>query len=261
MKEGKKIFIIPDAQVREGVPTDHLLAAGRYIVDKQPDIVVCLGDWWDLESLSIYDKPGTQRHEGRRYRRDVVVGNDAMRKLLAPLDEFNKNRTKVEKKKKYKPRMVFCMGNHEHRIERAINHDPAHLEGIISYDDLLLDGWEVFPYMERVKIEGILFSHCFANPFSLMKGNLGGTIDNKIQKIGSSFVMGHQQQIQYGVRNFGDGREAIGIVCGAFYQHHEEYLGRQGNDHFRGCIVLNDTQDGYGDLMVLSLKYLKRKYL
>ena len=247
---GKKIFILPDAQVRPGVPTDHLLAAGKFIVDKKPDIVVVLGDWWDMPSLSSYEKAGTKSFEGRRYKDDCVVGNEAMKLLLSPL----------KRRKKGKPRMVFVLGNHEHRIERAIEADPAHLDGIIGYHDLDLSGWEVHGYQEIVDIEGVLFSHSFVNPDSLLKNVLGGNIDNKMQKIGSSFVMGHQQHLQFGTRSLSSGKQLIGIVAGSYYQHDEDYLGPQGNNHWRGCVMLNEVRDGYGDPMFLSLDYMLRRY-
>lgn len=264
--EGRKIFIIPDTQCKPDIPVDHLLAAGRYLIDKQPDVVVMMGDWYDLPSLSSYEKPGSKSFEGKRYRDDVDAGNKSMKLFLAPMMEYNDSCSR-HKKKQYKPRMVFLMGNHEHRLERAINDDPQKLDGIISYDDFDLDGWEVYPYMEIVDIEGILFSHDFANPYTIMKGSLTGTIDNRLQKIGSSFVQGHCQQILYGERHLpraggtSRSKRLIGIVCGAFYAHDEKYLGPQGNDHFRGCVALNDVRDGAGDIMLLSLEYLRRRYL
>lgn len=259
MSKGKKIYIIPDTQVKADVPTDHILAAGRYIVDKKPDIVVMLGDWWDMPSLSMYEKAGSKYFEGKRYKEDVETGNAAMRLLLEPLDEYNMERRR-QKKRQYNPRLVFLMGNHEQRIQRAIGYDPVKLEGIIGYDDLYLDEWEVHDYQEIVDIEGILFSHNFVNPFSLTKGMLSGTIDNKLQKIGASFVMGHQQVLQFGTRHLSSGQQYIGIVAGAYYQHEEAYMGPQGNHHWRGCAVLNDVHDGYGDPMFLSLDYMLRRY-
>jgi len=257
---GKKIFILPDAQVKTGVDTSHLLAAGRYIVDKKPDIVVCLGDFFDMPSLSSYEQPGSKSFEGRRYKDDVDVGNVAMQLLLSPLKEYNDTRSKY-KEKKYQPRMVFLMGNHEERIGRAINDNPAHLDGIIGYSDLDLKDWEVYEYQEIVEIEGILFSHCFVNPYSLMKNVLGGTIDSKLQKIGQSFCMGHQQHLQFGTRCLPLGKQLIGVVAGSFYSHDEDYAGKQGNYIWRGCVVLNDTKNGFGDIMTLSLDYMKRRYL
>lgn len=258
--QGKKIFIIPDAQVKDGVDTSHILAAGRYIIDKQPEVVVCLGDFWDMPSLSSYEKVGSKSFEGRRYKNDIDSGNNAMRILLSPLNEYNEAKSR-HKEKKYKPRMVFLMGNHENRIGRAINDNPAHLDGIIGYSDLDLQGWEQYEYQEIVDIEGILFSHNFVNPYSLTKNVVAGTIDNKLQRIGNSFVMGHQQVLQFGTRHLSSGKQMLGIVAGAYYSHDEAYMGLQGNHHWRGCVVLHDTKDGYGDPMFLSLEYIKRKYL
>ena len=51
-----KICVIPDCQIKEGVPTEHLEWAGQYIADKKPDVIVNIGDFWDMPSLSSYDK-------------------------------------------------------------------------------------------------------------------------------------------------------------------------------------------------------------
>ena len=109
-----KICVIPDCQIKEGVPTEHLTWAGQYIADKKPDVIVNIGDFWDMPSLSSYDK-GRKDFEGRRYTKDVQAGNDAMDLLLAPIKK-EINRQKRNKKKAWKPRMVFTIGNHEHRI-------------------------------------------------------------------------------------------------------------------------------------------------
>ena len=128
-----KIAIIPDTQVKPDVPLDHLLYAGKYIADKKPDVIVHLGDHWDMESLCSYDK-GKKSFEGRRYKKDVDAGNLAMDLFLQPI-KAEKERLKVNKKKQWKPRMVFTIGNHEQRIERCIENDAV-LEDCIGYSDL-----------------------------------------------------------------------------------------------------------------------------
>ena len=50
-----KHLIIPDCQIRAGDNFDFLRAIGNYIVRKQPDVIVNLGDFADLPSLSSYD--------------------------------------------------------------------------------------------------------------------------------------------------------------------------------------------------------------
>lgn len=253
-----RILLLPDTQIKPDVPTNHILAAGRYMADKKPDVVVAIGDWWDMPSLSSYDKKGGRSFEGRRVLADIEAGNDAMDLFLSPLREYNANRRKT-RHKQYNPRMVFCMGNHENRIDRAIEDNPSY-EGLLGYDKLNLKGWEVYDFLDVATIGGVWFSHYFVNTLSLRKGVLAGTIDTKLQKVGNSFVMGHQQTKQYGEHYLNDGTAHVGLVAGAFYQHHEDYMGRQGNHHWRGAVMLNDVRDGMYDPMFLSMDYFLREW-
>jgi len=253
-----RVFFMPDTQVRPNVPVGHLKACMNYIINKKPDVIVMIGDWWDMPSLSSYEKKSSQYFEGKRVIEDIASGNSAMDLFLEPLIKFNKKKRK-NKLKQYKPRMVFCMGNHEHRISRAISADPA-LEGLLSYDMLNLDAWEVHPFLKVVNIEGVLFSHYFVNTLSLKKNVIAGTIDNKLKNIGNSFCMGHQQTLQFGTHYLNDGTAHIGLVAGAFYQHHEDYMGFQGNHHWRGAVMLNELHEGKFDPMFLSIDYFLREW-
>ena len=45
------------------------------------------------------------------------------------------------------------------------------------------------------------------------------------------------------------------------YEHNEDYMGPQGNKHFRGIVMLHEVEpDGSFDMMPVSLRYLKDKY-
>jgi hypothetical protein len=46
-------FVIPDCQVKPGVPIDHIGWIGEYLVERKPSTVICLGDFADMESLSL----------------------------------------------------------------------------------------------------------------------------------------------------------------------------------------------------------------
>ena len=77
-------LVIPDTQVKPGVPTDNIRWIGQYIADTRPDVIVNLGDFWDMPSLSSYDK-GKKTFEGRRYKADIKAGNDAFHLLDDPI--------------------------------------------------------------------------------------------------------------------------------------------------------------------------------
>ena len=153
-----RILIIPDTQVKEGVPTEHLTWAGKAICDYLPDVVVHIGDHADMPSLSSHDVKGSKYFEGLRYQKDIDSAKEGMAKMLKPLRDYQAN-LKKSKKKPYAPRMVMTVGNHENRINRAVNNNPM-LEGLISIDDLNYDhDWEVHPFLQPVFINGVGFSH------------------------------------------------------------------------------------------------------
>lgn len=249
-----KIVVIPDTQVRPGDDLKFLNKLGHYLADKKPDVVVHLGDHWDMPSLSSYDV-GTKSFEGRRYKADIRAGNDGMVELIAPIAEHN-DRQRKNGKKQYKPRMVFLCGNHENRIERAVNSDPK-LDGTIGYQDLYLDDWEVHPFLEVVVIDGVAFSHYFT---SGVLGRPATSAAAQLNKKHMSCVAGHRQGLDIATGNRADGSRITSIICGSCYEAEMDYLGAQGNKHFRGFLVLHDVHEGEFEPMFVSLKYLNAKY-
>lgn len=241
-------------QIKEGDDLEFLTRIGRYIVEKKPDVVVHLGDFVDMESLSSYDV-GKKSFEGRRYTKDIAVAQKAMATLLAPLFEFNHDAKKT-KKKQYKPRLVLCLGNHEQRIQRAIENDPK-LEGLIKYEDLPYQDWEVHDFLKPVFIDGIAYSHYF--PTGVM-GRPATTASAMVSKLHMSCIAGHQQgkQVAYGKRP--DGSTITCIIAGSCYEHNESYLDHQTNNHFRGILMAHQVKNGCFDEMFVSLDYLKERY-
>ncbi len=249
-----KHLIIPDCQVKEGDDLSFLRRIGRYIVEKKPDVVVHLGDFVDMESLSSYDV-GKKSFEGRRYTKDIAIARKAMEELLSPIYEYNFNASK-NKKKQYNPRLVLCLGNHEQRIQRAIENDPK-LEGLIKYDDLPYQDWEIHDFLKPVFIDGIAYSHYF--PTGVM-GRPATTASAMVSKLHMSCIAGHQQgkQVAYGKRP--DGSTITCIIAGSCYEHNEAYLDHQTNNHFRGILMAHQVKNGCFDEMFVSLDYLKERY-
>ena len=251
-----RILVIPDCQVKAGVPLEHLDWAGKAIVDYKPDVVVNLGDFADMPSLSTHDTKGSKYFEGLRYKTDVEVTREAMDKLLAPLRELQAKQ-KRNKEKQYRPRMVMLLGNHENRIDRAVNNNPT-LDGLISTKDLGYEkDWEVYSFLHPVFINGVGFNHYW--PVGAM-GRPASSPAAIISKLHMSCVAGHQQgkQVAYGKR--ADGQSICAIISGSYYMHDESYMDQLSNKHWRGLVVLNEVEDGHFDEMFLSIEYLRRKY-
>lgn len=247
MSAPKRHLLIPDTQVKPGVPTVHFDWIGRAIKDYQPDIVVHLGDHWDFESLSGY--ASAAEVEGKRYEDDVKAGNGALRRLDAAMGKF-------------KGRKVMLRGNHEDRLSRAIAANPKWI-GAIGFHQLADKalGWEVVDYFmgspQPVYIDGISYAHYFANPNTGKP--IGGTITNRLAKIGTTFVQGHVQGYLSGNVQYATGVVRHGIVAGSCYLHDESYKG-VANAHWRGIVVLNEVRAGQFCEMPLTLDYLCRKY-
>ena len=247
--------VIPDVQVAPNRDVSYLTAIGNYIVEKKPDVLICLGDFADMPSLSVYDF-GKRDYEGRRYREDINAAKEAMGVLMAPIIEYNKQALK-NKKRRYHPRMVFTLGNHEDRITRAINTD-AKLDGTISIQDLEYEkyGWEVYDYLDIVLIDGIAYSHFFVT------GVMGRPVTSAralVTKKHMSCVQGHNQKMEIYNEYRADGKMLTGLFAGCCYLHDEGYLGPQGNYYFRGIHMLYEVNDGHFQCHSITLDYLTKR--
>lgn len=255
----KSHLVIPDLQIKPGVPTDHLSWIGRYILEERPTDIIQLGDLADMESLSSYDV-GTIYYEGRRYKQDVEAARHGIKLLDTPVDLFNRHVRRISKKKLYRPDKHILYGNHEHRITRAVEQDPK-LDGFMSLEDLGYEeaGWKTHSFLEPVTIDGVCYSHYFYNQLSGRPYG-GATIESRMKNIGFSFIQGHQQQYLVGCRTLNNGKRIRGLVCGSCYLHDERYRGPQSNGEWRGIFVLHSVRSGDYDLTEVSLDYLCRRY-
>lgn len=251
-----KHMVIPDTQAKPNGSVEHMTWAGKYAIEKKPDVIIHIGDNWDMPSLSVYDV-GKKGFEGRKYVDDIEAGKAAMAAFLKPIKDYNA-KAKRDKKKQYKPRLVFTLGNHEQRIERAIEADRK-LEGLLSYDDFELeaDGWDVIPYLQPIVIDGIAYCHFFT---SGVMGRPCSSARLLLNKKHMSCVMGHVQDRDVAFQRKADGTAMTGIFAGIFYDHDESYLNAQTNGSWSGVWMLHDVNNGSFDEMPVSLSYLRKKY-
>lgn len=246
---GRMHIVIPDMQVCPDKPTDHCEWVGKYIAEKRPDVIINIGDFADMPSLSTYDM-GRKAGEGARYVRDIEAAQEGMERLVAPF----------RKVPRYRPEMHLTLGNHEHRIDRHVESYP-HLEGTLSTNDLAYEdwGWTVHPFLKPVVVDGVAYCHFFPNPFNGKP--IGGSAGNVLKSVMHSYVQGHKQSLEVAtLPNIVTGAQLWGITAGACYPYDFDYKGHTGNHHWRGIVVLNEVEDGNLDPMFVSLKYLEEKY-
>lgn len=241
---------ISDPQIKPNSITDHLEWAGLYVRDKRPDVIIIGGDWWDMSSLSTYDK-GKKKSEGKRIDADLSAGEVGLWRFMKPWWV-----------KGYKPSLRFQYGNHCERLGRYINCN-AETSGILqwpgTFEDILSHyGWHTTPYLKYDFVDGIAYIHYCVNQFTGKP--IGGTVMNRLMKVGFSFTAGHQQMLDLHIMPLGNGVMRRGLVQGAFYINDEDYIPHSGNNCWRGIILKTEVSDGSYNLVEVSIDYLCRKY-
>lgn len=255
----KKLLLVGDPHSSPDTDNRRFDWLGRMILEEEPDVVLCIGDFSDLNSLSSYDK-GKKSAELRRYRNDVGAACDALTRINAPLKTYNETKRNVRKAQRKAPRKIMIMGNHEERINRAVNMAPE-LEGTLSLADLKYQeyGWEVQPYKRALELEGVWFNHYFP---SGVKGeaisgfNIGANI---VQKNMVSSVCGHSHLWDHAIRNRPDGSKVIGLCCGCYLES-PTYDDATGNLWWSGLAMLHDVDSGVFDLEQLSIERVRQLY-
>ena len=253
------ILIVPDSHAHFELSNERFTWLGNMIIDLAPDIVVNLGDLADMPSLSSYDK-GMKAFEGKRYKHDIAIVQDALQRIDKPFIEYNEKRKNIRKGQRKPPRKVITLGNHEFRINRAVERQ-AELEGIISVDDLKYKehGYEVVPFKKPIEIEGIWFCHYFA---SGVKGEAisGFNIaSNLIAKNMVSSIVGHAHLWDMAVRAKPNGQKVIGL-CAGWYGEQPTFTDATEQMWSSGVTLLKDVHEGVYDVEFYSISRIKRLY-
>lgn len=248
-------LVIPDAHAHPDFHNKRFTWLGKLVADLKPDKVVMLGDWADMPSLCSYDK-GTKGYEGMRYKKDIDAAIDAQERFFAPI--------KATKKKL--PEFYLLEGNHEHRIERSISVDAAHLDGIISQDDLSYEdfGWNFIKYDGAtpgiLTLDGVSYGHFFTS------GIMGRAISGNhpayqlLVKQFNSCTQGHAHVLDYCIRTNASGRHIRGLVAGCYVDYRPDYAGAANDLWWRGVVFKKDVEDGQYEPNFISLDSIREAY-
>ena len=249
IKKPQTHLIIPDSHAHCDFNNDRYDWLAKLILDIKPDVVVDIGDWWDMPSLCSYDK-GTKGFEGRRYNKDIEAGVEAQDRV----DRI------LRRAKKKLPRKVRLLGNHENRINRAVNEDAV-LEGVISTKDLQSKeyGWEEYPFLKPVDIDGIDYCHYFTS------GIMGRPISGEhpaytlLAKRHKSSTQGHAHTYDHCIRSRGEDH-IHGLVVGVYADYHMDYAGPANAMWRSQIIVKRNVCNGDYDLETISMEAIRNEY-
>lgn len=257
---GSTHLVIGDPHANPDDPNTRFDWLGRAIMDIRPDVVVCLGDFGDMPSLSSYDK-GKKSFEGRRFELDVAAVIEAQQRMFEPLREFN-IRQKKNKEKLYKPRLVMCGGNHdEDRIERLVNLH-SELDGLIGVEMLKYEefGWEYVPYRTPVNIDGVWYCHTFPTGVSgeaISGMNMGQKL---LAKNMASSTVGHSHLFDICPQTRPDGKRMWGLSAGCYWDATPNYARAIEHLWWRGLIVKRNVHEGDYNIELIDIKEVERRY-
>lgn len=247
-------IVMPDAHALPGKNNNRAILVGNLINDVRPDTFIDLGDSADMPSLCSYDK-GKRAFQGRSYAADINAYLDFQDKLWST----------VKKSKRKLPRRVRLIGNHEQRIERALDLQPE-LQGTISYDDYEWDRYysDVVHYHGgtpgSIVVDGVSYAHYFTS--GLMGRPVGGEHPafTLLQKGMQSATQGHSHLFDFCIRTRRDGSKAMGLVGGCFIDYDPEWPGEAGKLWSSGVIIKRGVENGQYDLEWVSMARLQKEY-
>ena len=251
------ILVVPDQHAHPDHNNDRADWLGKFILDRKPDMVMNMGDTFDMPSLSSFDK-GKASFSGASYGNDINAGLDFLDRMWHP----------IKRAKRKKPYSVFLEGNHCHRLSKVLEYEP-HLAGDrygISYKNYQLDDYhhESIYYNGQTPgiytTKGISFAHFMVS--GLMGRPIGGDhhAASLLAKNYSSCVVGHSHTVDYAVRSGSNGKRIMGLVSGVFQDYKSGWAGNINNLWFPCLCYLRNVDEGAYDLEIIGMDALKREY-
>lgn len=189
-KRISRVLVIGDGHDDPHLDKDRFRCAGERIADKQPDLVVLIGDFVTFDSCNQHNKNFTLRGQRKTsIIEDLESAKLAMIALMKPIRELQKKNRRC-KEKVYKPKLVITLGNHEDRFKRFIEQNPE-MAGM--YESMLLSvfiqaGFEVVEYGRYFTYKDMSYTH---TPFTGMGKPFGGVAMGRNIALNINFNLTH----------------------------------------------------------------------
>lgn len=253
----KNILVVPDPHAHPDFHNERADWLGKYILDQKPDIVVNMGDTFDMPSLSSYDK-GKASFHGASYEKDINAGIDFLDRMWHP----------IKKAKRKRPHSVFLEGNHCRRLNKALEYDPQ-LAGDrygISYKNYHLADYhnEIVYYKGQTPgiyaCEGISFAHYMVS--GLMGRPIGGEhhAASLLTKNHTSCVVAHSHTVDWSVRTSPTGKRIMGLVAGVYQDYESPWAGNISHLWWSGIVNLRNVSEGVYDPEFIGIEALRGEY-
>ena len=250
---GLSVLVIPDAHARPNEKArdwDRFTAAGKLALDLKPDIVLCLGDLGDFDSLNSYKPRAADAFDGKALRRDGEAFREALRSIRRPVvAENERHRKGRHRERQYNPAWVMLEGNHEERWRRIPETELLGHDYLAEVADE--EGWNWHRFLQPVEIGEVLFAHYIESGVARKPATVG-TVLNKVHR---SVVFGHNHGFGYDQRPVLGRRPLSALCAGSFKPPH-----RTGDHEWSGLTLLTDVRDGGYNIQQLPYDHVLETY-
>lgn len=224
----KRFLVFSDLHITpKGYDTTILREIAAVISKSKPDYIVCTGDVGDFASQNKLVK---DRGSFSVAEELTVVMNYLDSFVFGPVQDIQK-RQRRDKKKLYKPEIVFCLGNHDAPVSEALT-------------AMLKDKATVVPHRDFIVLEDVCFSHTFDYGIT---GNPCTTTAQILQNTYKRSVSGHSH-----VRSITEQRDisgnkifAIKMPCATL--SYPKWAGQSSLKWDRGylCLTIDTASDWF----------------
>jgi len=202
-----KIMCVADTHITPETPLDLAEGLGNFIIKRQPDAVVHLGDVADFGSLAYH----TSKRSKYTFEDELKSVKDYFDVMMKPIKDYNAEQRR-QHRKLYKPLKIVTLGNHDAR------NTAGDLEELLEAFDFL-----TIPHREVFTLEGINFSHSFE------RGTSGMECSSAIDILNNTFVntvSGHGHTQQFASGHTPTGRRIVAVKCPCFREDFPEWAGQ-----------------------------------
>ena len=256
----KTILPIGDTHTHPDDNAKRFKALAKYIVLYKPDVIVIMGDWFDFDSISKFNEPGSLTREGMRLRKEIDVGILAYKMMMLGVKQYNQQQAK-NKHKQYLPEVVFLKGNHEFRLDRLAENN-AIFDGAFS---LGLELNRVYPtnmvdYGKYIDIDGILFTHI---PFKAGRpiASVVNTTGSALDLVDQSVVFGHTHRFEMKERcRAGSFKIIRALNVGCFFENLPAYAENDNPPWCKVLVPITSYGNGDFDFSTINMEQLKKRY-
>jgi hypothetical protein len=222
-----------------------------------PDCIIIGGDFISCSSLSHWDRNKRMLMEGRRYRADIDTANKALNLMFQDLAKLQ-TRQKRNKKKVYRPTIVYLIGNHEEWVDKYLETHPE-LEGTIGVEkDLHLKRRGIL-YKEKHIVDNVLFQHA-------MIGNNGVAIACKhtpkkaLEMSSMNTITYHTHKLELmGESDHPSGVVRTALTGGCFFEGIPKYIPKALPPYWRGVQIVHTLSEA-PDFETLSIERMAGLY-